>query len=149
MPHLIVDGYNFIRRVPRFLKAEGEGLEEGRYALLIALEEYAAAQGYRVTVVFDAGTRPIHMEEEFQREERFAGIDIVFSKRGESADTAIVNLLGRMRAERREGMAYPDDGEIVVTDDFGIRDEALEKGAFVKSPEDLFLAMEKKEKLSY
>jgi len=149
MPHLIVDGYNFIRRVPLFLKAEAGGLEEGRYALLLALEEYASGQGYRVTVVFDAGTRPAHMSEDFPREERFAGIDIVFSERGESADTAIVKLIGRMRAERREGVAYPDDGEIVVTDDFGIRDEALENGAFVKSPDELFRAMEKKERLRY
>ncbi len=149
MPHLIVDGYNFIRRVPRFLAAEGEGLEEGRYAFLLALEEYAAMLGYRVTVVFDAGARPEHMDEGFPREEKFAGIDIVFSERGQSADTAIVKLLHKIREERKEGRAYPDDGEIVVTDDFGIRDDVLEKGAFVKSTDDLFRAMEEKERLSY
>lgn len=149
MPHLIIDGYNFIRRIPTFLAAEDEGLEEGRYALLLALEEYAAMQGYRVTVVFDAGARPSHMDDGFPREEKFAGIDIIFSERGQSADTAIVKLLGEIREERKEGRAYPDDGEIVVTDDFGIRDDALESGAFVKSSEQLFEAMENKERLSY
>ena len=149
MPHLIIDGYNFIRRIPTFLAAEDEGLEEGRYALLLALEEYAAMQGYRVTVVFDAGARPGHMDEGYPREEKFAGIDIIFSERGQSADTAIIKLLHEIGKERKEGRAYPDDGEIVVTDDFGIRDDALENGAFVKSTEDLFRAMEKKERLSY
>lgn len=149
MPHIIVDGYNFIRRIPYFLAAEGKGLEEGRHALLLSLEEYAAAIGYRVTVVFDAGARPAHMDEGFPREERFAGIDIIFSEKGQSADAAIVKLLDEIRKGRKEGMAYPDDGEIVVTDDLGIKDEALESGAFVKSPDELFDAMEKKEKLRY
>ncbi len=149
MPHIIIDGYNFIRRVPRFLKAEGEGLEEGRYALLAALEEYAAGCGYRVTVVFDGGARPAHIDADFPREDKFAGIDIVYSDRGQSADTAIAEMLVSLGKERRDGSAYPGDGEIVVTDDLGIRDEAIEKGAFVKSTEELMEAMEQKKRLAF
>lgn len=149
MPHLIIDGYNFIRRVPRFVEAEREGLESGRYALLLALEKYAARWGYRVTVVFDGGSRPAHMDVESPREDRFAGIDIIYSERGQSADTAIVGLLESQRKARERGEAYPDDGDIVITDDFGIRDDALGCGAFVKSTEELIEAMEEVKRLRF
>jgi predicted RNA-binding protein with PIN domain len=149
MPHLIIDGYNFIRRVPRFVEAEREGLQSGRYALLLALEEYAARWGYRVTVVFDGGSRPAHMDAEFPREDKFAGIDIIYSERGQSADTAIVRFLESQRKARERGEAHPDDGDIVITDDFGIRDDALGCGAFVKSTEELFEAIEGDEHLKF
>lgn len=149
MAHIIVDGYNFIRRIPRFLAAEGEGLEEGRYAILLALEEYAALWGYRVTVVFDGGSRPAHMGSEYPREEKFAGIDILFSEKGQSADKVIFELMAALKEERAQGVAWPEGGEVVVTDDFEIRDEALECGAFIKSSMDLFEAMEEKRRLTF
>lgn len=149
MPHIIIDGYNFIRRVPRFMAAESEGLAEGRYALLIALEEYAAAHGYRVTVVFDAGSRPKGIGDDFPRKDKFAGIDIIYSERGQSADTAIVLFLGSLKKERERGEEWPEDGEIVVTDDFDIKDDVRGLGTFVKSTDELFEAMENKERLSY
>lgn len=149
MAHIIVDGYNFIRRVPRFSRREGEGLQEMRYAMLLELEEYAAKTGYAVTVVFDGGSRPTHMSPDFPREERFAGIDVIYSDRGQSADTAILDLIRSLRDERRKGTSEQWDGEVVVTDDYGIRDEAIEEGAFVKSSEELFEAMEEGQRLSF
>ena len=149
MPHIIVDGYNFIRRIPHFVEAEREGLESGRYALLIALEEYASRWGYRVTVVFDGGSRPAHMDEDLPREDKFAGIDIIYSERGQSADTAIVSFLEASRRAREQGIADPDESDIVITDDFGIRDEALGCGAFVKSTQELFEAMEEEKRLGF
>jgi len=148
MAHIIVDGYNFIRRVPRFLEAEGRSLEEGRYELLLALEEYAAGHGYRVTVVFDGGSRPAHMGPELPRREKFAGIDIIFSDMGRSADSEIMELIAKLREQRARGEGWPEGGEIVVSDDLEIRDHALELGAFTKSTEDLIDAMEGKMRLS-
>jgi predicted RNA-binding protein with PIN domain len=147
MAHIIVDGYNIIRRVESFLAAEREGIESGRFALLLALEEYAARFGYRVTAVFDGGGRPSHLGAGTPREERFAGIDVVFSGRGESADAAILRLLQDLREKRTAGDGPCDAAEIVVSDDYAIRDEAIEFGAFIKSTDDLFRAMQGQKRL--
>jgi predicted RNA-binding protein with PIN domain len=149
MPHIIVDGYNCIRRIPRFLSAESRGLESGRYALLIALEDYAARHGYEVTVVFDGANRSASFHADVPRQDTFAGIDILFSGRGQSADAAIIELVQTIRREIEAGERTPGGGEIVVTDDFGIRDEVIELGAFVKSTAELFAAMESGERLLY
>ncbi|MFA4875475.1 MAG: NYN domain-containing protein [bacterium] len=149
MPHIIVDGYNIIRRAPRFLFAEQEGLESGRYALLLELEQYSALYGYRVTVVFDGGGRPPHLGPSVSRSERFAGIDIIFSDRGESADEAIIRLIKEQKEERKTGGRACDDGEIVITDDFDLRDEAIENGAFVKFTDELLEAMKEKRRLAF
>lgn len=148
MLHIIVDGYNIIRRIPSFLSAEKQGLETGRFALLLDMEEYAALFGYRVTVVFDAGKKPSHLGPETASEERFAGIDIVFSGRGQSADAAIVRLIKELKERRKNGVEPSDASEIVVSDDFGIRDEVFELGAFVKSTEELYKAMKEKKQLA-
>lgn len=150
MPHIIIDGYNLIRRVPRFLRAENEGLEAGRTELLFAIEDYAAALGYRVTVVFDGANRPLHLGPNVPRTDRFAGIDIIYSDRGESADSAIIRLLHELREARLAGEAgCDDDAEIVVSDDLGIRDDAIENGAFAKSTSELISAMQSKKRLSF
>lgn len=117
--------------------------------MLIALEEYATIHGYAVTVVFDGGSRPLSFEGELPHRDAFAGIDIVFSKRGQSADAAIVELVRKIRREIETGERTPEEGEIVVTDDFAIRDEVIEIGAFVKTPAELFDAMERGEGLRY
>ncbi len=149
MPHIIVDGYNIIRRIPHFLSAERKGLESGRYALLLALEEYAAAFGYRVTVVFDAGGRPLHLDAAVPRAEKFAGIDIIFSARGESADTAIEKLLAEIRNAKSDGLVPFDEAQVVVSDDLAIRDVAIEHGAFARSADELFDSMKAGKRLFF
>jgi predicted RNA-binding protein with PIN domain len=149
MTHLIIDGYNVIRRVPSFLRAEREGLESGRSTLLLALEDYASAHGYGVTVVFDGGSRPREFMPALARQERFAGIDLIFSERGETADTAIVRLVEERRSARQQGIEHCEGDDIVVSDDYAIRDEVLEHGAFVMAVQELFKAMQQKQRLHY
>ncbi len=144
MATLIIDGYNAIRRIERFLAAEKGGLEAGRDALLMALEAYGAATGMEIIVVFDGGGRPAG-DEALGRATSFAGVDVIYSGRGQSADFEIDRILKTYAKERKQN---PYD-LILVTDDFGIRDDAMGCGAFVASPDDLDRAMMEGRALPY
>ncbi|MFH1829424.1 MAG: NYN domain-containing protein [Pseudomonadota bacterium] len=141
MAHIIVDGYNFIRRIPPFLEAEQEGLEQGREALLMALEEYGAQNSYWITAVFDGCGRPGFEDFELSSKDRFAGIDVMFSAKGQSADVIILGMVEKGAEDAQE--------MIVVTDDFELRDEAAARGAYVKSALEFFNAMEEKRPIEY
>lgn len=143
MARIIVDGYNAIRRIPRLIEAEAGGLENGRFALLLALEEYGAKTGFDITVVFDAGGRT--SDEALGGTEKFAGVDVIYSGMGESADMEIERLLVRHAEERLED---PCD-LILVTDDLDLKDEALHSGAFCVSQTKLAAAMKSGTKISY
>jgi len=144
MTHLLIDGYNVIRRIDRFLEAEREGLRAGREALLMELEAYGAATGLAITVVFDGGGRPAG-DDSLEGRERFAGVDVVYSGRGRSADFEIHLMLMEHARERTKD---PHD-LVLITDDFGLRDEAMGLGAFVSSPARLDEAMRSGGKLPY
>ncbi len=148
MAHIIVDGYNMIRRLHRFLLAESAGLSAGREALLMALEEFGARHGHAITVVFDGAGRPLFGDAGLPSYERFAGVDVVFSGRGQSADEVISKLIALERKQGLSGDAPPHD-LLLVTDDFGLRDEAIRRGAFVRSPVELLEAMEGRRQLAY
>ena len=127
MAHIIVDGYNMIRRLHRFLLAESSGLSTGRDALLMALEEFGARRGHAITVVFDGAGRPVFDDARLPSFERFAGIDVVFSGRGQSADEVISKLIALERERGASGDGAPCD-LLLVTDDVELRDEAIMRG---------------------
>jgi len=111
--HLIIDGYNLIRQSDVLRSHERRGLEAGRKALLHMLAGYRRVMGHRITVVFDGwlGGPP---QEEHDRE---AGIDIIYSRRGEKADE-VIKRLARRHA----------DETIVVTSDRPVMDAAARAG---------------------
>jgi len=135
MTMLIVDGYNMIRRVARFKKAENSSLREGRERLLLELEDYGAKIGFDILVVFDGSGRP--HDYNLQERERFAGIDIMFSKKGESADMAIIREIRRIKKDKE---SVPID-IILVSNDIAIRNDAVELGANTMSIEFLDTAI--------
>lgn len=138
MAHILVDGYNFIRRIPLFAKTEMEGLESGREALLMALEKYGMQHSYTITAVFDGGGKPEGEGARLPSKDKFAGIDVIFSGKGQSADVIILQILESGTEEM-----------IVVTDDYGLRDEAIERGAYVKSAHEFFKALEEGRPIEY
>jgi predicted RNA-binding protein with PIN domain len=148
MAHIIVDGYNFIRCTPLFLEEEREGLKRGREALLIALEAYGARNSYRITAVFDGGGRPGYENDRLPVKDKFAGIDVVFSRRGQSADDAILEILD-LSSENAEFALGEVSETIVVTDDLGLKDEAIARGSYVKSALDLFISMQEGRPIEY
>jgi hypothetical protein len=113
--HLIIDGYNIIRQVPRLQALDARDLEAGRAALLEALAAYRRARpGHQVTVVFD-GWQGGELQES---RDRHRGLTVVYSRRGERADEVIKRLL------QREGQRA-----VVVSSDRDLQISARHAGA--------------------
>ncbi len=139
MAHLIVDGYNAIRRIPRLRTAERASLAEGREALLLELEAFGAASGHHIVCVFDGAGFPGPAEERDELE-RFAGVDVVFSRPGRPADDLVVEWVRRGQNGALTG-GVPEE-VIVVSADGEIRREAMGLGAFVIDPMTLAAAFD-------
>jgi uncharacterized protein len=117
MSHLIIDGYNYISRTRASGLGGNANFESVRRLLLDKLARYKKERGLRITVVFDA-YRSFSLG---RQRENFKGIDVVYSKEGETADDVIIGWA----REKRAGM-------VVVTSDRAIMDEAKENGiAFI------------------
>lgn len=118
---IVIDGYNLIRRSPLFAPVDRRDLGEGRETLLAALVAYRRLKGHRITVVFDGRERggarvqvaPV------------AGVQVVFSSRGEQADEVILRLV-----EKAPG------GSVVVTSDRALALAIGRTGAVVLSAEE-------------
>ena len=106
--HLIVDGYNVIRQSPRLQFLDAMDLQAGREALLELLAHYRRRSHHQITVVFDGWQRGDLKE----TRDRYQGILIVYSRRGERADEVIKRLLHQ---ERERALVVTSDREIQVS----------------------------------
>lgn len=114
--HLIIDGYNLLASRGASSGAGNIISDHGRETLLRDLAAYRHRKGHCLTVVFDGWQRGLPTE---TREHR-AGIEVIYSRRGERADQVIQRLA-------RE---YGSDCAI-VTSDHEIINAARAHGAFV------------------
>ncbi|MBI2338936.1 MAG: NYN domain-containing protein [Deltaproteobacteria bacterium] len=106
MAHIIIDGYNLIRRSHSLSRAEAVDLERGRLELLKKLAAWRQTKHHAVTVVFDAGeTLNLSVEED-----RFAGIRILYSKGGQTADSVMIDLARKLR---EQAIVVSSDNEIL------------------------------------
>ena len=91
--HIIIDGYNLIRQSNQLHEMDLQDLQLGREALIDMMAAYKKIKGHRITVVFDGvGSSFLPRQRDCHK-----GITIVFSQKGESADTVIKQMA------RREG----------------------------------------------
>ncbi len=104
--HVIIDGYNLIRQSPSLAALDQTDIQLGREALIDRLVDYKKLRGHRITVVFDGHTAP---PANALRRDRFRGIDIVFSRMGETADAVIMRMAAR---EKQRGVIVSSDREI-------------------------------------
>ena len=104
--HIIVDGYNVIRQSKELRILDLRDMQEGRETLQDMLVEYRKRKGHRITIVFD-GTNAISPDTQRQR---FCGIDILFSRHGETADTVIKRMAAR---EKERALVVSSDRDIV------------------------------------
>ena len=119
--HIIIDGYNLIRQSAELSRLDRRDLQEGREALLDLLASYKKIKGHRITVVFD-GTDAYSLS---RQRDQSRGIKVLFSRRGETADTVIKQMAARER-----------EGALVVTSDREVAEFAKSrKAAAVDSPE--------------
>lgn len=116
---LVVDGYNVIFGTPRYKSLMDEPGERDldhdpfeRARELLVADVAAFAQGrYEPVIVFDAAgnVNPEH------HELRRAGLRMIFSPTGVTADTVIERLVGECRRQMREVTVVTSDNTIRAT----------------------------------
>lgn len=130
-PLLVVDGYNVIYGTPRYASLidehAGAGaladvaslsrdpyghdpFERAREALVTDVAAYAQGT-YEPVIVFDAAGNLSEERPDFSR----AGVRVVFSRTGESADSVIERLATRARHRQRDVLLVTSDNTIRFT----------------------------------
>ena len=84
--HIIIDGYNLLGLAGR--TGGRPNAEHERESLLRLLSGYRHRKGHALTVVFDGWQRGLPVETHEHR----AGVQVIYSKRGEKADQVIERL---------------------------------------------------------
>lgn len=119
MPHIVIDGYNYINRIRPEGKAFGANLEMMRKYLLERLVNYKKQKPNKITVVFDA-YKGFSLT---RQKENYKGIDVVYTKENETADEFIIKWIRKKPS-----------GVIVVSSDRAIIDEAKKYGITFITP---------------
>ena len=104
--HIIIDGYNLIRQSKSLSRLDLQDIQLGRDTLVDMLAAYKKIKSHRITVVFDGNTAPLFS----QRRDRRKGISVIFSHKGESADSVIKKMA---RKERQRALVVSSDQDIV------------------------------------
>jgi len=105
--HIIIDGYNLIRQSLELSRLDNRDLQLGRQALIDHLSDYKRMRRHEITVVFDAGAGP----HQGRQKEFVKGIRIVYSGRGELADTVIKQMAAR---EKQRATVVSSDNDIAA-----------------------------------
>ncbi|MEW6517424.1 MAG: NYN domain-containing protein [candidate division FCPU426 bacterium] len=123
--HLVVDGFNVIRRDPELSRIERANFLGAQETLIRHLARYRRGTAHRITVVFDGagGDRPFR-----QRSQR-EGIEVVFSARGESADDVILGMT--------QAASGHQSGWVVVTADRSLAMACRTRQVGILPPEQL------------
>jgi predicted RNA-binding protein with PIN domain len=120
MPHLIIDGYNYMNRIRSSPSGEESNFDMQRRSLLEKFVKYKKIKSIKITVVFDA----YNSLSPGRQRENYKGIDVVYSGEKETADNVIIGWI----REKKSNI-------VVVTSDREIIDEAKRYGtAFLTPP---------------
>lgn len=112
---LVVDGYNVIYKSDRYLArmdqtADGDPFEQARELLVADVAAYAKGR-YDAVIVFDAAGNVSPERPDLSK----AGVRLVFSPAGESADTVIERLVSEERRRPRAVTVVTSDNTIRAT----------------------------------
>ena len=128
--YLLVDGYNVIFAWHSLSQLAVHSMDAARDTLISRLSNYAGYTGVRVILVFDA-----YKVKGFKGEiSRVQGIDVVFTREAETADTYIERTAHDMGRKYRVTVATSDGAEQVI-----IRSE----GCLLLSSRDLEIEIER------
>ena len=102
---ILVDGYNVIKNNEPFRSAQKHGLLHARTLLIQQLHSKYRHTPHHVTIVFDGdGTNEVVSHEH--------RIQIIFSRRGQTADQVIVRLAAELQKQGWEVRTVSDDLEV-------------------------------------
>jgi len=107
---LIVDGYNVVNAWVELKELAGENLELARDKLLEKLDDYRGYKGIRVIVVFDAHL----VRNSIEFHEMAGGVEVVYTKEGETADNYIERLVDSNRGKGMIRVATSDRVEQTI-----------------------------------
>lgn len=111
--HIVIDGYNYIHRINGSAVQKGSSMDLLQRDFLEKCVRYKKLRSIRITVVFDAyGSRSPG-----RHSENYRGIEVIYSKEGETADDVIIGWI-----RKRPASLY------VVSSDRAIIDEAKSRG---------------------
>jgi len=119
--HVIIDGYNLIRRSGNLGALDRAALELGRDALVDRLAKYKRLKRHKITVVFDGSQKYYFPGPGFSEK----GIGLKFSRHGENADGLIIKMAQK---EREKAVVISSDHEVC-------RKASLFGAAFMSSEE--------------
>lgn len=122
MEYLVVDGYNIIYTCP---KLERLGMEHARAKLVEIMTDYTALAGQQVVVVFDA----YRVKEPGERSLVVDGVEVFFTRPGETADSLIERLVGQLV---KKGTVY------VVTSDWTEQRVIFGRGGYRITPVEMW-----------
>lgn len=105
--HLLIDGYNVIKAVPRFRRRERISLESARQALAQSLLIYTQRTGARITLFFDGDEGLEPALETAQQDD----VQVLFSRPPEKADDLMKRAIQQKHGARRV-RAISSDREI-------------------------------------
>jgi len=114
--HLLVDGYSVIYAWPPLRATLRRSLERARDQLVAALTPIQDATGIRVTIVFDS-----RHSARVAAGESPAGVDVLFTRKGMTADGLIERLVAQAAAPERFLVATNDHAEATMVHSLGGR----------------------------
>jgi predicted RNA-binding protein with PIN domain len=102
--YLFIDGYNIINQWSYF-KDMSRNIENSRIKLIELLIEYQAYKGMKVILVFDAHL----VKGSLEKKEKVSGIEVVYTKEHETADSYIEKMLDKIGRYERVQVATSDN----------------------------------------
>ena len=124
----LVDGYRLLHHWPELAPGRARHSFHARDALVAALTQYQDSSGTPVTLIFDGGGAPPDTP---KNETAKDGIEVLFSKKGQTADQII---------ERVAHLMKPYGEVLAVTNDYAERETVISLGGSACSCEN-FLDM--------
>lgn len=130
--YLFIDGYNIINQWS-YYRDISKNIENSRNKLVELLVEYQAYRGIKVIVVFDAHL----VKGSVEKKETVAGIEVVYTKEHETADSYIEKQLDKIgRYEHVQ----------VATSDSAIQQIVISRGGTRISAKEMILELENTKK---
>ncbi|MEG6566668.1 NYN domain-containing protein [Thermoanaerobacterium saccharolyticum] len=123
--YMVIDGYNVINNWQDLKFEARNNLEDARQKLIDTLQNFRGYTGFNIILVFDA----MYAKGKQQNKEYHNGIEVVYTKEGESADSYIEGLIKEI---------VKKDKVVVVTSDWILQQVVLGQGAIRMSSRELY-----------
>ena len=123
--YLIVDGYNIINSWSELVSLKKGSYAHAREKLVEILSDYRGFSKNSIVVVFDAHK----VKGGVQVSERIDGVEVIYTKEGQTADNLIERIVSDLPKEKIVGVATSDWVEQRII---------LGKGAYRLTPRDLY-----------